>query len=210
MESIGVRMLKIWGSVLGESEIAVCRLHPDWDYRWSGIPPFDLHPERSGRYRGLQSQAQEDEEGKRYPSLGPSGTETDGQKYFLRTGVLQPQPEYLHAIVEHPDSGEWYILRCARHGLTFGRYPVKLAELHLRRSIHLTVPKGQSVFEAFGVRVLDCDEEKAQQNNDMAARAVLYDGYKPLLHLNHRERSREQNCPLGIENSPELESESEE
>jgi len=91
MESIGVRMLKIWGSELGESEIAVCILHPDWDYRWSGIPPFDLHPERSGRYRGLQSQAPEDDEGKRYPSLGPSGTETDGQKYFLRTGVLQPQ-----------------------------------------------------------------------------------------------------------------------
>lgn len=119
------------------------------------------------------------------------------------------KPEYIHAIVEHLDSGEWYILRCATHGLTFGRYPVKLAELHLRRSIHLTVPKGQSVFEAFGVRVLDCDEEKAQQNNDMAARAVLYDGYKPLLHLNYRERSREQNCQLGIENSPELESESE-
>jgi len=45
MELIGVGMLKIWGSVLGESEVAVCILHPGRDYRRSGRPPFDLSDE---------------------------------------------------------------------------------------------------------------------------------------------------------------------
>lgn len=97
-----------------------------------------------------------------------------------------------HMIVQYPpESDRWYILRCDVHGLHFNQNPLHGAARHMRATEHHgpkrhldinTLKAADSwslAIQTIGLRVLDCDTTKAQQNNAVFTQA-LDAGYKPL------------------------------
>lgn len=87
--------------------------------------------------------------------------------------------KHKHTIIEYPkDSGSWYILRCDLH-CHFGRNPLQGAMKHLNGKRHGNLPKdGATAIEKLGIRVRNCDAEKAESNNLVFNRA-LDAGYQP-------------------------------
>ncbi|KAK3324099.1 hypothetical protein B0T19DRAFT_427723 [Cercophora scortea] len=93
------------------------------------------------------------------------------------------RPQYKHTIVEHPKgSGEWYILRCDEHGYHFKDNPLPAASKHLNGQDHDFIPRSfDSAVQHLGFRVLGCNAEKANMNNEMCriAYAANYQPPKP-------------------------------
>jgi len=88
--------------------------------------------------------------------------------------------EYRHVIVEFPpDSGDWFILRCEKCGLHFGRNALQGGAKHLNGARHGFLRREWALaVQKLGVRVLGCDEKKAKINNDAFDQA-LKAGYVP-------------------------------
>ncbi|KAI8650559.1 hypothetical protein NCS57_01390000 [Fusarium keratoplasticum] len=76
-------------------------------------------------------------------------------------------------IVQYPpDYGQWYIIRCRRHNINFKENPLKAASRHICQSKHPNMPRNYvSVIKMMGYRVVNCDEDLAEQNNAVAREA---------------------------------------
>ncbi|KAL6355600.1 hypothetical protein LRP88_11202 [Fusarium phalaenopsidis] len=76
-------------------------------------------------------------------------------------------------IVQYPpDYGQWYIIRCRRHNINFKENPLKAASRQICQSKHPNMPRNYvSVIKMMGYRVVDCDEDLAEQNNAVAREA---------------------------------------
>lgn len=73
-------------------------------------------------------------------------------------------------IVEHPKGTDlWYIIRCQDCPRDFKDSPLRTAGAHLHSSQHrCQLRDATHVVENFGIRVLDCNKELAEKNNDVA------------------------------------------
>lgn len=91
------------------------------------------------------------------------------------------QAEFKHKMVEHPEgSGTWFILRCDAHNFHFGHKPIVSAIRHLSSKLHKGFAQGGSIaIRELGIRVMNCNAAKAQQNNVGFATA-LKNGYQVL------------------------------
>ncbi|KPM43285.1 hypothetical protein AK830_g3269 [Neonectria ditissima] len=86
--------------------------------------------------------------------------------------------EIKHTIVHFQD--EWYIIKCDEHGLTFEDNPMHAAAKHLSGAEHNHMTKEHYLaIRHLGVKVLNCSEELAEQNNEVTLEA-LRRGYKPV------------------------------
>ncbi|KAK0724283.1 hypothetical protein B0H67DRAFT_567572 [Lasiosphaeris hirsuta] len=86
-------------------------------------------------------------------------------------------PEYSHQIVQYPKhDGGWYILRCEEHNLHFGgngKDALLAAGKHLDSEVHGKLGRAnEGAIAKFGVRVWNCDADKAQLNNSMIKSAT--------------------------------------
>lgn len=83
------------------------------------------------------------------------------------------QAETKHIIVEHPKgAGLWYIIRCPDCPRDFEERPMVSAGAHIASKVHGLQPRNsENVVEKFGIRVLDCDEGLAAENNAVALQA---------------------------------------
>lgn len=90
------------------------------------------------------------------------------------------RPQYRHAIVEYPKkSGNWFIIRCDKCGLHFGRNALQGGSKHLSGVTHGRLAKNHALaVQELGFRVLGCDKDKARRNNDAFDRASKA-GYAP-------------------------------
>ncbi len=89
--------------------------------------------------------------------------------------------DHKHTIVEYPKaSNKWYILCCDEHSVHFGANPLQGSSKHLNGKKHGYQRKDFDLaVQMLGILVLNCDAEKAKQNNLMFGRA--WDaGYRPL------------------------------
>lgn len=88
-------------------------------------------------------------------------------------------PEYKHIIIQFPDAGDFYILRCDEHGVHFGEHPLRGAAKHLASAQHGRMSKEHSkAVETLGCLVADCTPERMEVNNKMVLKA-FQEGYKP-------------------------------
>ncbi|KAH7161703.1 hypothetical protein EDB81DRAFT_351949 [Dactylonectria macrodidyma] len=83
-----------------------------------------------------------------------------------------------HMIAQH--RGEWYILRCEEHDLTFGengKNPIHGAAKHLNSKVHDRLPRDhQLAIDVLGTRVLRCNKITAERNNQVTIEAFR-EGY---------------------------------
>ncbi|KAI0408500.1 hypothetical protein F4802DRAFT_415900 [Xylaria palmicola] len=106
--------------------------------------------------------------------LGVSRTITFEEVY--QNGLAQ----HKDTIVNFPPGTDlWYILKCEEHQMRFGRRPLMGAGKHLTGRAH-DCPNRQSSLsiEKLGYRVIGCNKQLADLNNDLADKA-LTDGYVP-------------------------------
>ncbi|KAI1497939.1 hypothetical protein F5X99DRAFT_344459 [Biscogniauxia marginata] len=96
---------------------------------------------------------------------------------------------YKDTIVEWPvGSGKWYILKCEAHGFHFKDRPIQGAAKHLNGKLHGFLDRNWAVaVETLGYLVVDCNEDLAGKNNQVAANAYT-NGYKPK-HVQARRRN---------------------
>jgi len=89
--------------------------------------------------------------------------------------------EYKHVIVEYPRGSEnWFIIRCDQCGVYFGANPLQGGAKHLDSEPHGYAPRKWALaVQELGIRILDCDKDKADRNNEAFDRAVEA-GYVPL------------------------------
>ncbi|KAK4187399.1 hypothetical protein QBC35DRAFT_498712 [Podospora australis] len=88
-------------------------------------------------------------------------------------------PEYKHIIIQFPDGGDFYILRCDEHGVHFGEHPLRGAAKHLASAQHGRMSKEHTkAVETLGCIVLGCTPELMEKNNTMVKKS-FEDGYKP-------------------------------
>ncbi|KAL2265979.1 hypothetical protein VTJ83DRAFT_5331 [Remersonia thermophila] len=87
--------------------------------------------------------------------------------------------QFRHMIVQFPhDTGDFYILRCDKHGVHFGEHPLRGAAKHLASAQHGFMTKAHVVaIETLGYRVIGCTKEMADMNNKAVLQAFR-DGYK--------------------------------
>ncbi|CVL07507.1 uncharacterized protein FMAN_14402 [Fusarium mangiferae] len=79
----------------------------------------------------------------------------------------QAEPKYV--IVKHEEF--WYVLECKKHRLHFNNHPIRGAQKHLRGKKHnQTSVNYEEAIRALGTLVLNCTEEKAAENNEVARR----------------------------------------
>ncbi|CAG7559870.1 unnamed protein product [Fusarium equiseti] len=74
-----------------------------------------------------------------------------------------------HGVFEQP--GEYHIIRCDTHNISFDNNPVDNAAKHLRAQHDVADADHDTVIEHFGVEVIECDDEKLEQNNKAAQEA---------------------------------------
>ncbi|KAJ9139441.1 hypothetical protein NKR23_g7885 [Pleurostoma richardsiae] len=121
---------------------------------------------------GSASPTAEESEASRVPGKTPrKGRSIEYDKVY--------NGEHKHMIVEFPrDSGQWYILRCDKH-MHFGRGPLKGAVQHLKIPQHGRLGATyEEAIKLLGVRVLNCNSEMADRNNQAFLNA-LDEGYTP-------------------------------
>lgn len=109
--------------------------------------------------------------------------------------------KHKHQIIDYPKrSGNWFIFRCDQHNEHFGNKPMHSVMRHLFRWDHGRLLQGGYIaIRELGVRVLNCDHNKADRNN-AAFDAALRQGYKPLKGGSHsgnpsQRRGRQQAQP---------------
>ncbi|KAK4199289.1 hypothetical protein QBC40DRAFT_307633 [Triangularia verruculosa] len=101
-------------------------------------------------------------------------------------------PEYKHIIIQFPDGGEFYILRCEEHGVNFGEHPLRGAAKHLASAQHGRMSKEHTqAIRTLGWVVEGCDQKLMDMNNKMVLEAMK-NGYKPFNanQLNKTERAK--------------------
>ncbi|KAF5522658.1 hypothetical protein CGCA056_v006244 [Colletotrichum aenigma] len=87
--------------------------------------------------------------------------------------------KYKHRILYF--KGQWYILKCDEHGIHFPYRSASAAGSHLRSHWHRgSASNYAAVIKAFGVRVENCNGERADRNNEefLSALASGYCVYK--------------------------------
>lgn len=87
--------------------------------------------------------------------------------------------KYKHRILYF--KGQWYILKCDEHGIHFPYRSASAAGSHLRSHWHRgSASNFAAVIKAFGVRVENCNGERADRNNEefLSALAGGYCVYK--------------------------------
>ncbi|KAJ4004015.1 hypothetical protein NW752_010903 [Fusarium irregulare] len=90
------------------------------------------------------------------------------------------EPKYNIAWFE----GFYYILECKAHRMHFHKDPLRGASKHLRGKKHnQRCVNYEEAIRALGIRVLNCDEEKAKDNNDVAQRPTYSEMGRPLTSL---------------------------
>ncbi|KAH8659982.1 hypothetical protein BX600DRAFT_438213 [Xylariales sp. PMI_506] len=115
---------------------------------------------RSGRLRRRDAQAEEN-----------GAVVDDSEHHELKTVEFDHlfqdgNAEQKHMIVCFPKrSNDWFILRCDEHNLTFGLNPLLVASRHLLREHSRILPGPGVAIKHLGIRVLNCDAEKAERNN---------------------------------------------
>ncbi|KAJ4006456.1 hypothetical protein NW766_010545 [Fusarium irregulare] len=82
-----------------------------------------------------------------------------------------------HIIVRSPTDiskqpGEYHIIRCDTHNISFDRDPVHNAAKHLRAQHDIAEADHDTVIEHFGIKVIGCDDEKLEQNNTATQEAL--------------------------------------
>ncbi|KAK4176397.1 hypothetical protein QBC36DRAFT_290542 [Triangularia setosa] len=101
-------------------------------------------------------------------------------------------PEYKHVIIQFPDGGDYYILRCDEHGVNFGEHPLRGAAKHLASAQHGRMSKEHTqAIRTLGWVVEGCDFKLMEMNNRMVLEAFK-NGYKPFNanQLNKTERAK--------------------
>ncbi|KAK4654470.1 hypothetical protein QC762_403510 [Podospora pseudocomata] len=101
-------------------------------------------------------------------------------------------PEYKHIIIQFPDGGDYYILRCEEHGVNFGEHPLRGAAKHLASAQHGRMSKEHTqAIRTLGWIVEGCDYKLMEMNNRMVIEAFK-NGYKPFNanQLNKTERAK--------------------
>ncbi|KAF2967443.1 hypothetical protein GQX73_g6142 [Xylaria multiplex] len=90
------------------------------------------------------------------------------------------QAEHKDTIVEFPpNTRKWYILKCEEHGIRFGQRPMPGAAKHLSGQLHKSQTRSNALaIELLGYRVIGCNQQLAELNNDVVRRAFA-SGYKP-------------------------------
>ncbi|KAK4165628.1 hypothetical protein QBC43DRAFT_351279, partial [Cladorrhinum sp. PSN259] len=87
--------------------------------------------------------------------------------------------EHQHMIIQFPEGGPFYILRCDEHGVHFGEHPLRGAAKHLASAQHGKMSKEHSkAVETLGHRVLGCTTELMEKNNAKVMKSFT-NGYKP-------------------------------
>ncbi|KAK4225725.1 hypothetical protein QBC38DRAFT_252579 [Podospora fimiseda] len=87
--------------------------------------------------------------------------------------------EYQHMIIQFPEGGPFYILRCDEHGVHFGEHPLRGAAKHLASAQHGRMSKEHSkAVETLGHRVLGCTIDLMEKNNAKVLES-FNSGYKP-------------------------------
>ncbi|RBR25777.1 uncharacterized protein FIESC28_01459 [Fusarium coffeatum] len=81
-----------------------------------------------------------------------------------------------HIIVRSPTDiskqpGQYHIIRCGTHNISFDKNPVHNAAKHLRAQHDIADADHDTVIEHFGIKVIGCDDEKLEQNNKAAQEA---------------------------------------
>ena len=81
-----------------------------------------------------------------------------------------------HIIVRSPTDiskqpGEYHIIRCDTHNISFDKNPVHNAAKHLRAQHDIAEADHDTVIEHFGIKVIGCDDEKLEHNNKAAQQA---------------------------------------
>ncbi|RBR23744.1 uncharacterized protein FIESC28_03449 [Fusarium coffeatum] len=112
-------------------------------------------------------------------TLGPlTGERTIEYDQVYQNG--KAEPKYNIARFE----GFYYILECKAHRMHFHKDPLRGASKHLRGKKHnqRCVSYGEAI-RALGIRVLNCDEKKAKDNNDVAQRPTYSQMGRPLTSL---------------------------
>ncbi|KAL2877656.1 hypothetical protein SGCOL_006993 [Colletotrichum sp. CLE4] len=121
--------------------------------------------------------------GKRLRSV-PSATESVEKTIRFEELYDDGHARYKHRIVQYNE--EWFILKCDEHNMHFPYRAASAAGSHLKAYAHngpsAALP---AVIEAFGIRVIGCDKEKAELNNERFQRA-LDDGYQVLKSAKQR------------------------
>ncbi|GKU20778.1 unnamed protein product [Fusarium langsethiae] len=88
-----------------------------------------------------------------------------------------------HVIVRRPtdDSqhAKFYIIRCDQHDISFDNKPLQDALTHLRSKHGILTASHDTVIECLGIKVIGCDDQKLEQNNTVAQKA-LQDGTNAL------------------------------
>jgi hypothetical protein len=89
------------------------------------------------------------------------------------------QAKHKDTIIESPpNSRQWYILKCEAHHLRFNQRPLQGAAKHLTGRLHGHPVRDRNVaLEMFGYRVIDCNEQLAELNNQAVDNAYA-NGYK--------------------------------
>lgn len=101
-------------------------------------------------------------------------------------------PEYKHIIIQFPDGGDYYILRCEEHGVNFGEHPLRGAAKHLASAQHGRLSKEHTqAIRRLGWIVEGCNKDLMATNNKMVIKAFK-NGYKPFNanQLNKAERAK--------------------
>ncbi|KAK4461988.1 hypothetical protein QBC42DRAFT_268938 [Cladorrhinum samala] len=82
-------------------------------------------------------------------------------------------------IIQFPEGGPFYILKCDEHGVHFGEHPLRGAAKHLASAQHGRMSKEHSkAVETLGHRVIDCNVQLMEMNNAKVMDA-FGQGYKP-------------------------------
>lgn len=120
-------------------------------------------------------------------------------------------PEYRHAIVEYPrGSKSWFIIRCDQCGVHFGANSLQGGAKHLDSEAHGYAPRKWALaVQELGIRVLGCDKDKADRNNDAFDRAVEA-GYVPLNERTGSGRARRRQGQESVDASDEGEDDDDE
>ncbi|KAL6916499.1 hypothetical protein FSHL1_007947 [Fusarium sambucinum] len=88
-----------------------------------------------------------------------------------------------HIIVRRPtntsEHAKFYIVRCDEHDISFDDNPLQDALKHLRAKHGILTANHDTVIERLAIEVIECDDQKLEQNNAIARKA-LKDGTNAL------------------------------
>ncbi|KAL7622668.1 hypothetical protein AAE478_008182 [Parahypoxylon ruwenzoriense] len=144
------------------------------------------------------------------PERAPSELEAPGRTATERIITFMEvyqngNAEYKDTIVEWPTGSRmWYILKCEEHGLHFKKNPIQGAARHLNSVSHGFPNRNWGgAVKALGYRVVDCSENLAHMNNQIAEGAYAEGTAPQVYNLYSRSRNPRERRAADIRGSAE-------